>query len=578
MKNLSRTSPHTISHNGNQAKHPESIFSWEFTPPLAIFVILTGVELVRTSTVWGPMIFADETLYRYFAQSLFTKGEYWDSHYPLFYPFILSPSYFFGNDFYRVMLIINSVVSSTLIFPTWLIARLFLTKWKSFFCVLVVIILPFTYHFPTLIMSENLFQPLLLLAIYMVLRPANKHPLMWSFVTGLLLGSLHLTRHMALTITPALIFAWWMKPLDDTDDTIFTSRKCKFFLIVLFGAVLAYSPWYIMNMSHNTPALKIVSSKFLFPIRRSFNLFAIIQFLVLTISYSVLLAGPALTFLFSSFFFLKQGITSAFNRFLYILFGIWGCLIIAVTRHHYQAAYNLTNPERFQGRYMIYLGIVFVIISFVVADKLTRQNVKLFQFITAQVVSLLVLSCTYWLVILRPIWDIAPYFYMSHIAPTGFMYNSMGGTALLLITLLVVFTIFLFSYKKKMILASYICISLIFYSWGCFSYLGSPLKLDRSMANHTGHLIKQILTMDKKPVHIYVDKTIDYSEIEVNHMDFWGLTADDFSIKAINTDKDTFENKDGIILSSHKIDNTYMFLVDQYCLDDTKYRIYRLKN
>ncbi len=556
-------------------KRITALLSKNFLPPLAIFLVLVAIKIAQSSTIWGPMIFDDETMYKSYAKLLFTYGSYFDTHYPFLYPLTLSPSFFFGTDHYRVMLIINAVLSSTLIIPVWFISRLFLDKISSCFVIVIAGIVPFHFYFSTLLMSENLYLPLLMLTIYVILARNDNYPVLWALLTGLLLGSLHLARHMSLAITPILVIAWWLKPVNGVDNKILSAKKRQYFLIICFAAIIVYLPWLKMNLFFD-PIIEIVGSKFLYPAYREFELFSMIQFVLLSICNIIIQAGPVLPLLFCSIIFFNLDYTALYNRFMFIVFGISMIMLLAVSRHHWRAPYNIENPDHFQGRYFIYLNILFLLLGFITVKRQSEHPVKFKQTLIIHVGSLLLFAAAYWLVIERSIWNLPSHFYMNHIAPTGFMYNSMGIVSLLLILgISFISVVLLYRFKKARMTAFFISL-FIFYIWGGISYFSSPNFVDRFHANHTGRLVSQINQLKLKPARIYVDNNIKYVTVEKKHFEFWEFQAEDYSITRIDSERDRLDNKEGVLLSRRVLEGKKNVLLDSYILDGKGFRIYLL--
>ncbi len=552
--------------------------SYEITLPLLVFVFLAAVKIYWISDVGGPIIFYDETLYRDYAEALFTKGYYADYFYPFLYPFTLAPSFFSAENYYRGMLIINSFISSSIIFPTWFVSRLFLNKRLSFFSILITALLPFNLYFHTLLMSENLYMPLLMTAVYVVLQNNTSRPVFWTVLTGLIIGLLHLTRHMSLAVTPVLLLVWWLKPVSSSDDRIFTFQKMWLFLVVMMTAILTYSPWWLMNRSQEVELLNVVSANFLRPQDLVFSAEQILIYPLLTVLYTVLLAGPSIGFVLSSWLCLQQKFTQIFNRYVFLLFGLWICLVIAVSRHHLHTAftYNSVNPERFQGRYLIYLSVLFLLLGIISASRISTNRIKISKFAILQGVALLLFGFTYWITISRPVWNISPYFYLSHIAPTGFMHTTMGIVSFLLTGVLIFFSIFLFFWKKKMLVTVSTALLVLFYVWGGYCYVSSPNKINRTKANHIGHLSKQISNSSLKPVRIYIESGIGLKTIPDVHSEFWKINDNDFLFVQAKSDLNELDMKDGIFLSRRQITSDAYVLLDKYSSDNTTFYIYQL--
>ena len=80
--------------------------------PLGLFFALLIFKLAFVITNRSLPLIADEFTYAKYARKLFEEGTYKGVQYPLLYPLLLSPAYFFGEHFYLVMKIINALFSA----------------------------------------------------------------------------------------------------------------------------------------------------------------------------------------------------------------------------------------------------------------------------------------------------------------------------------------------------------------------------------------------------------------------------------------------------------------------------------
>ena len=106
------------------------------------------------------------------------------------------------------MIRINSLVSTLLAVPVWLLAREFLDRRTSAVAVLLSLMIPFHLIYPAFILSENLFMPLFVLAVFLAFKGADAG-MSWAALLGLTLAAAHLTRHIML---PAvfILSAFWI--------------------------------------------------------------------------------------------------------------------------------------------------------------------------------------------------------------------------------------------------------------------------------------------------------------------------------------------------------------------------------
>ena len=138
-----------------------------------IYFLFVIVKSLLSYFIPSPSAFSDEYIYTKMARSIFYSFNF-DIHgspshafLPL-YPLALSFSYIFKDMqvAYIIMKIINSFLSSLIIFPAWLISKEFMSKKKAILPALLVSVIPATFSFSPYIMAENLFYPLFLFTIF----------------------------------------------------------------------------------------------------------------------------------------------------------------------------------------------------------------------------------------------------------------------------------------------------------------------------------------------------------------------------------------------------------------------------
>src|SRR3990172_1544565 len=108
---------------------------------IALTVLMLGklalIEHLLSSIAIGPRILSDELIYRIDAEKIFHGELFSTTHYPPFYPLLLSVAFFSKAHWYEWMLYINVLLSSLILIPVWLISLRFLPRAASFAVVLV---------------------------------------------------------------------------------------------------------------------------------------------------------------------------------------------------------------------------------------------------------------------------------------------------------------------------------------------------------------------------------------------------------------------------------------------------------
>src|SRR3990167_7368999 len=184
---------------------------------IGIFLLLSALKVIYTFFVTSPTIFADEYFYSKMAQSYFYFREF-SLHselvkaYPPLYSVLISPAFIFKNMtyVYTAIKIINSVISSLIIFPVYYFAKEILTEKKALLAAILISVAPMSLAFSGYIMSENLFYVLFLTAAYFIYKASKENNLIYDAFAGIFIGLTILTRYLglALLVPVGIIFLY----------------------------------------------------------------------------------------------------------------------------------------------------------------------------------------------------------------------------------------------------------------------------------------------------------------------------------------------------------------------------------
>lgn len=390
--------------------------------PLLGFLILCLIKaLIVLPMADGPVSFGDELGYRNYSYQWFHYGTQQGSpHYPMVYPIAMMAS-FLMKDWYMAMKVLNILYSSLTIIFLYLIARLYLDEKKSALFMIVGATIPFQFTFPAMILSENVFFPLLLLVIYITLYPFKqksgydeagyaKVQVSW-FVTDILLGvcicALCLTRFIAIVTVPVFALVWFMKMWD---------QKVRFRYILLRGSlivitiVVCYLPWYLI-WCDKFPFKEIIG----FGITSKTNpeqltMKRLILSAAFYIAYYILLASPMILWLVYSLISVElKKLCGAYNRLWIMVYGIMGAFFVAVTRHSWRASYNYPTYYRIMGRYLIIFPILFILLALVTREKWTTNHKE--KTILGAVIAAMISGISFGAVVFSYLLDIKGTFY-----------------------------------------------------------------------------------------------------------------------------------------------------------------------
>ena len=136
---------------------------------LAAIAAAFVVELLVALGASGPTTFGDEYLYVANARAMLGGAERYTPHYPPLYSVVLAPAMLFGEHFSEALLVINTVVSSLVLVPMWLLARRLVTPLWTLCLLFAASLLPLQFVYGQLILSENVFCTTFLFSVYFCL-------------------------------------------------------------------------------------------------------------------------------------------------------------------------------------------------------------------------------------------------------------------------------------------------------------------------------------------------------------------------------------------------------------------------
>ena len=167
-----------------------------------IFLLILVLKLFFLFKIYSPHIVFDES-------NLFIQANYiWYNHtyftgqylcypqYPPLYALLLSPASVFSDVLtsYKVMLAINCVASSTVVFPAYYLAKEYLKDREIWFVVILIGVLPVGFTYTYTIMGENLFVPLFLCSIYFLKKTLDKDNFQNNLLAGVFISLTVLTK------------------------------------------------------------------------------------------------------------------------------------------------------------------------------------------------------------------------------------------------------------------------------------------------------------------------------------------------------------------------------------------------
>jgi len=164
------------------------------------FFILVLLKVLLSLRFHSPWILPDEVSYAQTAADIFGSAH---SALPRAYPLLISIAYLFSENkivIYHIILFLNSIVSSLIIFPSYFILNKYCPKDFSFMGAITIATLPSITLYTFVIMTENLFLPLYISSIWFLLEAYETEKPFWIILAVSSVSLLFFTRHSGILI------------------------------------------------------------------------------------------------------------------------------------------------------------------------------------------------------------------------------------------------------------------------------------------------------------------------------------------------------------------------------------------
>ncbi len=212
-------------------------------PPVMV-VYLCAVIIRYIMYITMPYWSGDEYVYKTIAAGIWHYGHHGEltdtmvSHSVnlpnLLYPYLISPAFALGENFYFGVRLINALVINMAIFPCYLIARKFLDRAPALATSSIAIAIPFV-NIGAFAVTEVLFFPLFLLCIWVAIESIEKpKSIMWIISFGIIAAVLMNVRLNALVLMPAYLFSFLWISIKRNHAKDLIRRPYWFLAIVAF--------------------------------------------------------------------------------------------------------------------------------------------------------------------------------------------------------------------------------------------------------------------------------------------------------------------------------------------------------
>lgn len=223
------------------------------------FLLLVLIKSLLTLQFQTPWIFADETVYADIAKNI------WFDHifistlqapmifqtYPPGYSLILSISYLLNDkdSIYHVMLFINVIITSLIIFPSYFISKKFIHDKFAFLLAILIAISPSNTLYNFELMSENLFLPIFLFSAYFVMEALTADNKIMQLVAGFCVALLYLTKNTgaAMIVSFFIVFIYYIY---QNKEILGSLKRKSILLISFFGTLLIWMQLKIFSIKN----------------------------------------------------------------------------------------------------------------------------------------------------------------------------------------------------------------------------------------------------------------------------------------------------------------------------------------
>lgn len=216
---------------------------------LLFFTIITLIKIILSFQFPTPWIVIDEGIYDSVARNIFLSKSLTEfsltQQYPPGYSIFLSFAYEFSankTNIYHIMLILNALITSLIIFPAWHILRKFTDDFFSLLGALVITTLPSVNLYSFALMSENLFIPLTVFSFWLIIQSFELESYYWDAITGFFIFYLFFTRSTGIAMIIGLFIAiiYYIFTTKNSQEIL---RRVKTKSLLLFSFIIPIVVW-----------------------------------------------------------------------------------------------------------------------------------------------------------------------------------------------------------------------------------------------------------------------------------------------------------------------------------------------
>ena len=220
---------------------------------ISVFIAFVFIKSIL-SLFFTPVQWSDEYVWYNVASEIF-KSNYGElvqpyHYYPIGYPAILSVANLFSGEkeiVYHIMLIINSILTSSILFPSFYILKRYIPGIQAFLGSILIAVLPTVMLYNFILMTENLFVPLVVFSVWVLLESFERNSIVWDIFAGISIFYLYFTRDTTgVVFIVAFIVAQVFFLLTSGPETRVRNLKNKAILLLII--VIPLSSWMLYKV------------------------------------------------------------------------------------------------------------------------------------------------------------------------------------------------------------------------------------------------------------------------------------------------------------------------------------------
>lgn len=238
-------------------KYIKGLMNKPFYVIILLFIAITLVKIILSLPFTTPYVMWDDVLYDSVARNvlegkLYTKSIAYSPTVLPGYPIVISIAYLFSEDkdvIYHIILVINAILTSSIIFPSYFLLKRYCTKELSILGSAVISVLPSVFLYSFTLFSENLFIPLFVFSIWFLIESYENNDPIWQFLAAFSIMYLFLTRATGIAMLVGFVISFiYYLAINARSKKILAMIKEKIVLLLTFLipgiAWLVYSSFF----------------------------------------------------------------------------------------------------------------------------------------------------------------------------------------------------------------------------------------------------------------------------------------------------------------------------------------------